>query len=89
MRGQNEAVKQPLVIHQKGGIESARMPADSPVCVGRLDDDSERDKQQQPKKTPMMIRINRCVLETLVALFGSPAPTKVYILVGEGRAIMP
>lgn len=33
----------------------------------------------------MMIGINRCVLEMLVALFGSPAPTKVYVLgVGGG-----
>lgn len=79
MRGQNEAVKQPLVIHQKGGIESARMPADSPVCVGRLDDNSDRDKQQQQQQI-MMSGINRCVLEMLVALFGSPAPTKVYVL---------
>lgn len=38
MRGQNEAVKQPLAILQKGGIESARMPGDSSVCVGRLGD---------------------------------------------------
>lgn len=84
MRGQNEAVKQPLVIHQKGGMESARMPADSPVCVGRLDDNSERDKQQQKI---MMIRINRCALEKLVALFGSPAPTKVDVL-GEGGDVI-
>lgn len=63
------------------------MPADSPVCVGRLDDNSERDKQQQQQKI-MVIGINRCVLEMLVALFGSPAPTKVYVLgVGGGGLI--
>lgn len=33
MRGQNEAVKQPLAILLKGGIESASMPGDSSVCV--------------------------------------------------------
>lgn len=30
-----------------------------------------------------MVGIHRCVLEMLVALFGSPAPTKVYVLGGE------
>lgn len=74
-----------LKFSKKGGIESARMPGDSPICVGRLDDNSGREKKlpKNKKISKKMMLIEIKLLDRLVALFGSPAPPKVYVLGGE------
>lgn len=54
----------------KGGIESARMPGDTSVCMGRLGDKSERDKLllKKEKKNHVDSRF-AAVLEELVVFF--------------------